>query len=454
MDIEPLPTDEEAAAIVAAVTLVLEAEQAARGRRGCGFVESRRHAAPLGGGIAALGAARVAAARTMAPVRSAAPPLASMSGVENAELYTVAPDEVVVTFTTQPGVEVTTRVGGHAVTTVGPYHHARVTGLDAATPYDLSVGDAASTDLCPASVTTLPMPTGELRARFATVNDVHFGELVCGLLGSEEELGPVFSVADGDPPYPEVMNRGAIAELAAGDFDAVLVKGDLTAEGTEPEYEQFLAAYGALGARMRHVRGNHDADKIDTIATTGPFTIELSGVTLAVLDTVIPHQENGRVSREQLHWLADVAGAMSSPMLVFGHHHPWDPASDERSARYFGINPDDSDALCAVIAQHDNIAGYFAGHTHRNRTRHFRVGAIGADRGDRVREGLSGSVGRIPRVRRWLRADRPAHRARPTRCTGRSRRAVCTRASTATTRSAASPTAASPSPSDPPTYAS
>ena len=202
-----------------------------------------------------------------------------MSGIDNAELYTVAPDEVVVTFTTEPGVEVTTRVGGHTVTTTGPYHHASVAGLDAATSYDLSVGDAASTELCPASVTTLLMPRGELRARFATVNDVHFGELVCGLLGTEEELGPVFSVADGDPPYPEVMNRGAIAELAAGDFDAVVVKGDLTAEGTEAEYQQFLAAYGELGARMRHVRGNHDADKIDTIATTGPFTIELSGVT-------------------------------------------------------------------------------------------------------------------------------------------------------------------------------
>jgi 3',5'-cyclic AMP phosphodiesterase CpdA len=278
---------------------------------------------------------------------------------------------VVVTFTTEAGFEVSTRAGEHSVTTTGPYHHARVTGLAAGTAYDLVVGDAAPSDLCPASVTTLAQPPGALRARFATVNDVHFGELVCGLLGSEEELGPVFSVADGDPPYPEVMNRGAIAELAAGDFDAVVVKGDLTAEGTEAEYEQFLEAYGALGERMHHVRGNHDADMIDTIATTGPFTIELSGVTLAVLDTVIPKQENGRVSREQLQWLDDVAGATAGPVLVFGHHHPWDPASDERSARYFGINPDDSEALCAVIARHDNIAGYFAGHTHRNRTRHF-----------------------------------------------------------------------------------
>ena len=59
------------------------------------------------------------------------------------------------------------------------------------------------------------------------------------------------------------------------------------------------------------------------------------------------------------------------PVLVFGHHHPWDPASDDRSETYFGVNPDDSEALCAVIARREAIAGYFAGHTHRTRTRHF-----------------------------------------------------------------------------------
>ena len=56
---------------------------------------------------------------------------------------------------------------------------------------------------------------------------------------------------------------------------------------------------------------------------------------------------------------------------MFGHHHPWDPASDERSETYFGVNPDDSEALCAVIARREAIAGYFAGHTHRTRTRRF-----------------------------------------------------------------------------------
>jgi hypothetical protein len=77
------------------------------------------------------------------------------------------------------------------------------------------------------------------------------------------------------------------------------------------------------------------------------------------------------VPRAQLDWLDDVAGSATDAVLVFGHHHPWDPESAERNETYFGVNPDDSEALCALIDRHESIAGYFAGHTHRTRTRRF-----------------------------------------------------------------------------------
>ena len=54
-----------------------------------------------------------------------------------------------------------------------------------------------------------------------------------------------------------------------------------------------------------------------------------------------------------------------------GHHHPWSPDSAKRSLTYFGLNPDDSEGLVDVIARRPSILGYFAGHTHRNRVRHF-----------------------------------------------------------------------------------
>src|SRR5437763_16957108 len=86
------------------------------------------------------------------------------------------------------------------------------------------------------SVRTLPRAEGELLSRFATVNDVHFGETECGVMEGFE-LGPVFQSEEGADPYPEVMNRGAIADIEATGPDAVLVKGDLTARGIKEEYD-------------------------------------------------------------------------------------------------------------------------------------------------------------------------------------------------------------------------
>jgi 3',5'-cyclic AMP phosphodiesterase CpdA len=217
---------------------------------------------------------------------------------------------------------------------------------------------------------TLARPPGERWCTFATVNDVHFGEVECGIIEGLP-TGPTFRVAEGDDPYPVVMNRGAIAEMLELDPAAVVVKGDLTSEGTEAEYRDFLDAYGVFGPRLHQVRGNHDAYHGATFASDAPFTVDLPGVQLAVIDTTIPAAATGRVTDETLAWLDDIGARADRPVLVFGHHQPWDPASRHRPPDYFGINPDDSERLIEVVARRPRLRGYFAGHTHRNRVRRF-----------------------------------------------------------------------------------
>src|SRR3954470_21088001 len=89
---------------------------------------------------------------------------------------------------------------------------------------------------------TLERPAGELLCRFATVNDVHFGEIEAGIIEGME-LGPTFATEEGEEPYPELMNRGAIAEIEKIDPAAVVVKGDLTSKGTINEYDLFRSYY-------------------------------------------------------------------------------------------------------------------------------------------------------------------------------------------------------------------
>jgi predicted phosphodiesterase len=287
----------------------------------------------------------------------------------NAELFSVGPDEAVVAFTTAPDVVVTTRVGGHEVVTAGPRHVARVTGLEPATEYELAVEGVAPRAALPATFTTLVRPDGALLATLATANDVHFGEVECGHLGPpHEDIGPFFTVPPDAPPYPETMNGAVIDEMRALGPDVVLVKGDLTDKGTEDQLAAFLAAYGAFGDRLAFVRGNHDAMVDPTMAVEGaPFTVELPGCTLAVLDTVDPGRAGGRLPADQVQWLDDVAAEASGAVLVFGHHHVWPVDAPNRPDDYFGIRPSDSEALVGVVARRDNIVGYFAGHTHGNR---------------------------------------------------------------------------------------
>ncbi|MEO6123004.1 MAG: metallophosphoesterase [Ilumatobacteraceae bacterium] len=224
-------------------------------------------------------------------------------------------------------------------------------------------------------MTTLPNPGGELLCRFTTVNDVHFGEVQAGRIDDHTD-GPIQRAAPGEEPYPETMNRAAVAEMSAIDPAAVIVKGDLSTDGLPDEWSAFEATYRvAFGDRLRVVRGNHDAYKFQH-GYEGDQWIELPGLTVALLDTVIPGQTTGRITSEQITWLDDHAAGSDRPVLVMGHHQQWLPSpnpspggEDNRSEDYFGLHPDSSDALAGVAARRHNIIGYAAGHTHRHRIR-------------------------------------------------------------------------------------
>ncbi|CAN5491116.1 hypothetical protein BH18ACT1_BH18ACT1_13510 [soil metagenome] len=220
---------------------------------------------------------------------------------------------------------------------------------------------------------TLPRPPGERLATVATVNDVHFGETSCGVIEGSD-IGPVLRSESGEPPYPELMNAAAAVEMASVEPDVVVAKGDLTSGGSASEHRAFLDCYGsAFGDRLVAVRGNHDASARVPFADEPTQEVTLPGVTLAVLDTSIPGRANGRITGEQLGWLDDLGARADRPVLVRGHHHTWNPDGQRPEGTYFGIDPDDSAALVAVVARRRSLVAYTAGHTHRNRVRRVRA---------------------------------------------------------------------------------
>jgi 3',5'-cyclic-AMP phosphodiesterase len=218
-------------------------------------------------------------------------------------------------------------------------------------------------------VRTLPRPSGAWQCRFATVNDVHFGEVECGRIDDRPE-GPIQRVGPGEAPYPETMNRAAADEIAAIDPAAVFAKGDLSVDGRPEEWAAFEACYGgAFGPRLFTVRGNHDSYHLqDDYA--GDQWIQLTGVAVALMDTAIPGQTTGMLQPEQLDWLDALSAASTTPVIVMGHHQQWIGDADAvRKDDYFGLHPDASDALDLVASRRPAIVAYTAGHTHRHRRR-------------------------------------------------------------------------------------
>ena len=203
--ISPEATPEEVAAILAAVAAV-DAGRGAESTRD-DTLHEWVHAARLRSHRAGL------AARTVAPVRphrSPQPRLTPMTAVAHAELMSVGPDEVVVTFTTAPGDvgdDTGRRRRGHD-------RRARTTppGSPGSSPTPstpLVVEGAAPDQWLPARVRTLARPAGRLLATIATANDVHFGETECGRTGdpATDAIGPVLRRGAGEHAVPRGDER-------------------------------------------------------------------------------------------------------------------------------------------------------------------------------------------------------------------------------------------------------
>ena len=354
-----------------------------------------------------------------APPRPSAPPRWRFAGrwwSSRSPFAAIDPGE-------RPVAELTTVADDEAVIHDGP-EVAHATTASRPTPTTRS--RASRSARCP--------DLGERLATVATVNDVHFGE--DGVRDPRgPRRGPDLPVrARRAEPYPEVMNRGAIAEMAAIDPDARGGEG-------RPHLRRHRRGVRAVPRRLRarvrrparpRPRQPRRLLRRDLRRRRRPQRVDLPGVTLAVLDTTDPGHTPGRVTASSSAWLDDLAARRPTGRCsLFGHHHVWSPDSAPAARRPTSAStPTPRSGSSAVVARHPGILGYFAGHTHRNRVRRFRsTGDRPVGRGG-LREGLPGHLGRVPGVRAAACCRSTAASPRPRRWRGPSRPATCTPAPT------------------------
>ena len=161
---------------------------------------------------------------------------------------------------------------------------------------------------------------------------------------------------------PNLMNR-VIAELNEMRPDAVVVSGDLTAEGYRQEYKNWVAYAERIHAPMLTVPGNHDSRNVGYLHfedLIGPrmWSHDVDGVRIVGVDSSEPDLNEGKVGRVHYDW---VRRQFEQPaqLKVFVLHHllPIPGTGRERSTVM-----DAGDLLEVLI--HAGVQVVLSGHKH------------------------------------------------------------------------------------------
>lgn len=165
--------------------------------------------------------------------------------------------------------------------------------------------------------------------------------------------------------------------LAALRPDLVIHTGDVIEAGPTPEapaeYDHAATLLAGIDAPLRILPGNHDAR--DAMRAAFPthswdgapflnFSLDLDGLHLIGLDSVIEGQTGGAFPRAQQDWLS--AQLDARPTLIFLHHPPCPmglPFMD-------GFGFDGAKALAETIRGHQ-ILRLCCGHVHVDATAHW-----------------------------------------------------------------------------------
>lgn len=241
----------------------------------------------------------------------------------------------------------------------------------------------------PELVHTLPTPEAARTATFATLNDLHFGEVrFGGVLTADHESGapapgfPEVRGEDTEVPYWKMMNEDAVAEINTAGVDAVVIKGDIADRGRPEQFGWAAETFARLEAPHHAFLGNHDyyarqeGQVVDGYALLGqppaPRTVELGGWSLLLLETALPGEHHGVFGDERLEWLR---GALAEtrdagrPTLLFMHHQPVPPEHRDSYPNSIGLEPEHSLRFYDLVGANSQVKGVLIGHTHRNRVR-------------------------------------------------------------------------------------
>jgi Icc protein len=156
--------------------------------------------------------------------------------------------------------------------------------------------------------------------------------------------------------------------------DAVLITGDLTADGRPEEYQRLRELLAPLPCPVHLLPGNHDDRGALHAAFPGlpggegapglvQYAVPVGALRLVCLDTTVPGQPHGELCATRLDWLDDaLRAAPGVPTIVAMHHPPFVTgiAHMDRMGLKAG-----GDELAALLQLHPQVQRLACGHLHR-----------------------------------------------------------------------------------------
>lgn len=165
-----------------------------------------------------------------------------------------------------------------------------------------------------------------------------------------------------------------IAQLNALKPDAVIATGDLVHTGMREEYGMLRELLAPLQPPLFLMPGNHDSralmqeffpshDYLHTPNERLNHVVELNGLRLYMLDSLIAGSDEGNVGEAQLTWLeAHLAVAPDQPSMIALHHPPFATGLRYIDDHFCADGP----ALGRLVARFPSVLRVMSGHLHRS----------------------------------------------------------------------------------------
>lgn len=156
--------------------------------------------------------------------------------------------------------------------------------------------------------------------------------------------------------------------------DAVLITGDLTADGRAEEYLRLRQLLRPLACPVYLLPGNHDdrgalRSEFDVLPAAGAgefvqYVAQVGPLRLVCLDTTVPGKPHGELCEARLAWLdAQLCAAPRAPTIVAMHHPPFSTGIEHMDLMGLQVGADE---LSAILRLHPQVERLACGHLHRS----------------------------------------------------------------------------------------